>query len=306
MTRLRGILDCCNKLKCDMQEIKIMLGRIEERLCENTKIQNISDAEFKVFSQWGEDGIIQYLIHSIEIPNKTFVEFGVQNYEESNTRFLLINDNWKGLVLDGSKEFIEYIKRDPIYWRYNLKAENLFITKDNINDVLVNNGIQGDIGLLSVDIDGNDYWVWDAINVIQPRIVICEYNSIFGSKLKVTTPYREDFVRENYHYSFLAYGASISALNDLAIKKGYCLVAGNKAGNNVFFVREDVMQKSGLRGCLVEEAYRESQFREGRDREGRLTFASMAERRKQIEGVEVYNFETGENELFGMKMLKEE
>lgn len=305
MVGLRQIFTWLNGIKNDLQEIKVMLGRIEQRQCKEGKIRNINDAEFKVFSQWGEDGIIQYLIHLVEIPNKIFVEFGVQNYEESNTRFLLINDNWKGLVLDGSQEYIEYIKRDPIYWRYNLKAEKQFITKDNINDILINNGIQGDIGLLSVDIDGNDYWVWEAINVIQPRIVICEYNSIFGPKLKVTTPYQEDFVREKYHYSFLAYGASISALNNLAASKGYRLVAGNKAGNNVFFVREDLLEKSGLQECSVEEAYKESQFREGRDQNGILTFASMTERRKQIEGVEIYNLEIGKCCPFSVNILEE-
>ena len=256
--RLKENLNYFNMLKDDIEALKIMLGRIEARQCEEANIHNINEAEFKVFSQWGEDGIIQYIINSIEIPDKVFVEFGVQNYEESNTRFLLVNNNWKGLVMDGSREQIDYIKRDPIYWRYNIKAETVFITKDNINDVLRANGIQGDIGLLSVDIDGNDYWVWDAIDSIQPRVVVCEYNSIFGPELKVTTPYQDNFVRQKYHYSCLAYGASISALNDLANKKGFRLVAGNKAGNNLFFVRKDVMRNTRLRECSVEEAYRES------------------------------------------------
>lgn len=280
-----------HEIKEDINGIKTTLGRIEKRQLGGGKIENINEAEFKVFSQWGEDGIIQYLINSVKIPNKIFIEFGVQNYEESNTRFLLINDNWKGLILDGNKEDIEYIKKESIYWRYNIKAECLFITKENINEAFLRNGLQGDIGLLSVDIDGNDYWIWDAITAVNPRIVICEYNSIWGSKLKVTTPYKEDFVRENYHYSFLAYGASINALNDLAVRKGYSLVAGNEAGNNVFFVRDDVLVESGIQKCSVENAYRESQFREGRDKEGKLTFTSMAERRKEIAGVQVYDLE---------------
>ncbi|MFM6025585.1 MAG: hypothetical protein ACKPER_22095, partial [Dolichospermum sp.] len=124
---------------------------------------SIFDNEFRAFSQWGEAGIIQFLIRNVHISRKIFVEFGVQNYTESNTRFLLINNNWSGLVIDGGLEEITYIKNDPIYWQYNLKAINSFITKDNINQILSDNGIQGEIGLLSVDIDGNDYWVWQAI-----------------------------------------------------------------------------------------------------------------------------------------------
>ncbi|MFM6343717.1 MAG: hypothetical protein ACKPFK_01030, partial [Dolichospermum sp.] len=106
--------------------------------------------EFRAFSQWGEDGIIQFLIRNVPINRKIFVEFGVQNYTESNTRFLLINNNWSGLVIDGGSEEIYYIKNDPIYWQYNLKAVNSFITKDNINQIISDNGIQGEIGLLSV------------------------------------------------------------------------------------------------------------------------------------------------------------
>ncbi len=116
-----------------------------------------------------------------------------------------------------------------------MKAECHFVTKNNVNTILGECGLQGDIGLLSIDIDGNDYWVWEAINVVKPLIVICEYNSIFGSKFKVTVPYREDFVRQKYHYSYLVFGVSINALNDLAAKKGYSLVAGTEAGNDLFF-----------------------------------------------------------------------
>ena len=147
---------------------------------------SIQDTEFKVFSQWGEDGIIQYLINKIPIKNKIFIEFGVDTYVEANTRFLLENDNWSGLVLDGSLKNIEYIKRSDLYWKYDLIAKNIFINKENIDNVLKeyidSNNFSKDIGLLSIDIDGNDYYVWEAIKCISPVIVICEYNWIFGNK----------------------------------------------------------------------------------------------------------------------------
>src|SRR5688572_4112141 len=78
------------------------------------EIKSFKDIEFSVFSQWGDDGIIQYLLHHIDVPSKTFVEFGVENYTESNTRFLLMNNNWTGLVLDSSKVNTDYIKNDSI------------------------------------------------------------------------------------------------------------------------------------------------------------------------------------------------
>ena len=126
-----------------LDKIQEALGRIEDRQLRMFGSKNIADNQFRVFSQWGEDGIIQFLLRHITIENKIFVEFGVENYTEANTRFLLINDNWTGLVMDGSKEHISYIKKDPIYWRYNLKAVQVFITKENINRLLTGKRHQG-------------------------------------------------------------------------------------------------------------------------------------------------------------------
>ena len=270
-------------------KIDLALGRIESRQCKSIDSKDILDYEFKVSSQWGEDGIIQYLVNNIEIENKIFVEFGVEKYTESNTRFLLQNNNWKGLVLDGSEENINYIKNDPIYWRYNLKAECAFIDKDNINDLISRNGISGDIGILSVDIDGNDYWVWEAIDCISPRIVICEYNSHFGSKNKVSVPYDKSFVRNQKHYSNIYYGASIAAFEYLAIKKGYSLITSNSSGNNVFFVRNDLLKN--LKVSSSEEAYQTAQFRESRNPEGILTFNSIEENLNVLKDMDIVDVE---------------
>jgi hypothetical protein len=231
-------------------------------------------------------------VKSIEIKNKVFFEFGVEKYTESNTRFLLQNNHWKGLVIDGSDENISYIKNDPIYWKNNLKAECAFITKDNINQLITKNGINGDIGILSVDIDGNDYWIWKAIDCISPRIVICEYNSHFGDTYKVSIPYDNNFVREKKHHSNIYYGASISALDFLAKKKGYSLVGSNLAGNNVFFVRNDLM--TDTKALTPKEAYRVAQFREARDESGSLTFNDIKFNLKLISNLELINVETEE------------
>jgi len=101
-----------------------------------------------VYSQWGEDGIIQYLLRHVQVEHKVFVEFGVENYLESNTRFLIQNNAWSGLVIDGSSANIAYIRRDPISWATHLEAIDCFITRENINEVLSGNGVSGDIGIL--------------------------------------------------------------------------------------------------------------------------------------------------------------
>ena len=282
-----------------VDELQKAVGRVELKLLHQINSNDIHFNEFKVYSQWGEDGIIQFLINKLEIKNRIFVEFGVQNYTESNTRFLLQNNNWSGLVIDGSPKNIQYIKNDPIYWRYNLKADCSFIDKDNINDILISNGIVDDIGLLSIDVDGNDYWILDAINCVHPRILICEYNSLFGYKRKVTIPYDQKFVRTKAHFSNLYYGASIAALEQLAKLKGYSLVGSNSVGNNLFFVRSDLT--SNLPTYLPEQAYVKAQFCECRDIDGNLTFLDFNQRLKLISEMPLYDL--GLNRLISVNDL---
>lgn len=254
-------------------------------------LDNISDAEFKVFSQTGDDGIIQYLINKICIPETTFIEFGVENYVESNTRFLLKYNNWSGLVIDGSAKAIRYIMSDDIYYQHDLKTLQAFITAENINDLICSQGFRGEIGLLSVDIDGNDYWVWKAINVVTPVIVIAEYNSVFGIDRALTVPYKPDFVRADAHYSHLYFGASLKALCMLAEEKGYAFVGSNSIGNNAYFVRKDHL--GDLKALCPEEGYIYSRFRESRDKKGNLNYLSGSERYECIKGMPVYNVVTG-------------
>jgi hypothetical protein len=256
------------------------IGRMEARQTENAR--TLRESEFRVFSQWGEDGIIQFLIRHVFIQNKTFVEFGVQDYLESSTRFLVVKDFWSGLVIDGSAENIGQIRRSEIYWRHNIRAEHAFITRDNINDIIRSAGIEGDIGLLSVDIDGNDYWVWQAIEVVKPRIVIVEYNARFGADRAVSVPYDPQFVRGRAHYSMIYYGASLAALTQLGEKRGYSLVGCNSAGNNAFFVRNDVLPAI-LPRVTAREAYVSACFREARDRSGNLNFLSPEDELKLLE-----------------------
>lgn len=236
---------------------------------------------FKVFSQSNEDGLIQYLIRKVDIPNKTFIEFGVSDYAECNTRFLLLNNNWSGFVMDGSKANIERLISSSIYWQHDIRAEAAFITKENINKLLETSGFDKEVGILSIDIDGNDYWIWEAIDCINPRIVICEYNPIYGKNISVSVPYDKDFYRTDKHYSNLYWGASLGAYVDLAKKKKYKLVCVNQMGHNAFFVRNDAADD--LPEVSAEDAYRKMSYRESRDESGRLTYLSQEEGLKLIE-----------------------
>lgn len=275
ISKLRQLDDVLARVR----SIQEAVGRVEARQLSGAPISSLSQAEFRVFSQWGEDGIIQRLIQEVPIDRRIFVEFGVQDYQESNTRFLLMHDNWAGMVIDGDQGNIDRIRQDEIFWRYNLKTECAFVKRDNINDLLKTNGIVDDIGLLSIDIDGNDYWVWEAIEAVRPRIVVVEYNARFGPHRAVTVPYDPGFTRAGAHYSMIYYGASLPALVSLGTRKGYDFVGANSAGNNAFFVRRD-LRPSSLPARPVAEAFVASQFRESRGENGQLIFLTVDEEQR--------------------------
>jgi hypothetical protein len=288
---LRLFKDNADKL----HKIQEALGRIESRQIKALTQYEMVDTEFRVFSQWGEDGIIQGLIKLLEPMPKIFIEFGVQDYRESNTRFLLINNNWTGLIIDGSEDNIKKIKEDNIYWQYNLKADCSFIDKDNINSIFEKNGVKGDIGLLSVDIDGNDYWVWEAIDSVNPAIVVTEYNARFGAQSAVSVPYDPTFVRSSAHFSHIYYGASLRAMCFLANKKNYLLVGCNEAGNNAFFIKKDLMRHP-LKELSVEEAFNINQFREARNSVGGLAFLSKEDEMDLLRGLTFVDVITGKSQ----------
>ena len=274
------------------EEAMLLLGRMASNQLKDKQIKDLNDSEFKVFSQWGDDGIIQYLLQTVAISRKIFIEFGVENYQEANTRFLLMNNNWKGLVIDGSAENIQHIKSRNWYWRYNLTAISEFITRDNINELFNKNNFSGSIGLLSIDIDGNDYWIFQSIVAVQPDIIISEYNSLFGAEHAISIPYDPKFQRTQAHYSNLYWGASLKALIHIASIKGYAFIGCNNNGNNAFFVKNEKL--GVLRTKTCKEGFVESQFRESRDKLGNLTYLSGADRLALISDKNVIEVTTGE------------
>lgn len=283
LNRLRRALDQVDaisrrlaRLDSASDHVREALGRIEGRQIQGLGVRDFDQVEFKVYSQWGEDGIIQYLIRTVPIARPIFVEFGVENYTEANTRFLLVQNHWSGLIMDGSAEYMASVKRDPLYWRHNLKAVQAFVTRENINALLGENGLHGEIGLLSIDVDGNDYWIWEAISGVTSAIVVVEYNARFGATRAVTVPYDAGFERAKAHSSMIYYGASLAALVSLGRRKGYAFVGANRAGNNAFFVRRDLLA-APLAEISAADGYVPSQFRETRDAAGKLQFLSPEE-----------------------------
>ena len=253
--------------------------------------RDLRDSEFQVFSQWGGDGIIQYLIQQVPDAPQTFIEFGVQDYRESNTRFLLMNDNWTGLVMDGSQAYMEYVRADDISWRHDLTAVAAFLTRENINQTIRGAGFSGPLGILSIDIDGNDYWIWEVLDVVDPSIVIAEYNSVFGPERTISIPYDPEFNRTKAHSSNLFWGCSLGALCLLAERKGYAFVGSDSNGANAYFVKKTLA--GNLRQLTCKQGYVASRFRESRDPQGNLTFLRGEERFRTIADMTVVDVKTG-------------
>ncbi len=253
-------------------EKKLILKAKKLSLVHNKikKIKNLSEVEFQVSSQWGEDGIIDWIFNKFLKLPKTFLEIGTQDYRESNTRFLLVNKNCDGYVIEGDPQATKDIKSQRIYWKHNLTVKNKFIDKDNINTLIKEMNVPKKIGLLSLDIDGIDYWVLKELTCLDPSIIICEYNSLFGVKKSITVPYDKTFDRTEKHYSNLYYGASINAFVDLMKSKKYFLLGTNTSGNNAFFMKNIFLKD--INKVMKEKKIYLSKYRESRNKKGKLTY----------------------------------
>lgn len=214
---------------------------------EGAKLPAFADTGFKAYSQTDEDGLLLFIFSLIGTTNRKCAEICASDGIECNTANLLINHGWTGLLFDGNAELV---RRGRAFYQANRStyvAPPTFvcgwITRNNINDLLRQNGFAGEIDLLSLDMDGVDYWVWEAIDAISPRVVVVEYQDIVGPDRALTVPYAEDFNAAQYPSTdgmpnFA--GASLMAFVKLARRKGYRLVGCNRYGYNAFFVKQGV------------------------------------------------------------------
>jgi hypothetical protein len=195
--------------------------------------------EYQVCSQHGEDGVILHLLSQLAEPLRRFVEFGASDGRECCAANLALNFGWQGLFLE----------RDPALARSaaeyfagcaGVRVDQAAVNVENINQLIARGGMEGEIDLLSVDIDGNDYWVWQAVNVVRPRLVVVEYNGSLGPEAALSVPYDPEIDRFALHPSGFFHGASLAALAKLGREKGYILVGCESSGINAFFLHEDL------------------------------------------------------------------
>ncbi|HML12348.1 MAG TPA: hypothetical protein VK456_03525 [Xanthobacteraceae bacterium] len=207
---------------------------------------------YKVYSQNDEDGIIAEIFRRIGTTSRTFVEFGVETGVECNTARLLV-EGWRGLWIESNAASAAAIRHDfaPFIAGGKLALQESLVTAENINALIGQAGFSGEIDLLSIDIDGNDYWVWKAIDVVDPRVVAIEYNATLRPPMTLVVPYRADARWDGSNH----YGASLEALVRLAAAKNYRLVGCSIAGVNAFFVRADLAADRFLEPATAQEHY---------------------------------------------------
>jgi hypothetical protein len=296
----RVILRIFSKLKSyfnnDISNFHFLIGQnaILASRSMSEKFQNLWDAEVKVFSQWGEDGILDYLCESLDLSKPRVLEVGAGNFSECNSRFLAENRNASVVAVDGRDDLISSMSKHSLMWKNHIFAVQEWVTPININKV-INTARESMLGIdiFSLDLDGNDYWILEAANLQAVSIVVVEYNPLFGSKLSVSVPRNDRFNRTSEHFSWLYYGASLGAFIEILSHKGFVFVGSNRVGSNAFFVKEDLVQKIKLPLPVDLSRHTDWRIRESRNPAGKLDYLSNHERMNQINEMPLINVMDG-------------
>ncbi len=251
-------------------------------------ISNFNDLDFKIFSQNGEDGLLDYLLHSLKIVKPEFIEIGVGDYAESNTRFIFETRSLKGLIIDCIPNLKKKINQNIKTWRGDLNIEEVFISPENILEILSRNEFNNS-DIFSLDIDGIDYWILEQLPKNFAKIAIIEYNPIFGNDLEITVPNIKNFSRNNYHHSNLCYGMSIKAAVKIMQKKNFYFIGTNLLRNNAFFVSNNFDKIEYFKNLKITKLSENvnSNIRESRDKSGKQTYLSGQNKLNEIKECEV-------------------
>jgi len=199
-----------------------------------------SDVGFRKYSQFEEDGILLYIFSLVAPINRKCVEICAGNGRECMSANLIINHGWWGYLFDGNENSVEageqFFATSKDTFFYPPRFSKVWITTENVNECIQKAGVTGPIDLLSLDIDGMDYWLWKAISIIQPQVVVCETHNQIPADQALTVPYNPKFVCESEDFR----SASLAAMCKLGREKGYRLIGTHRYGFNAFFLKNGV------------------------------------------------------------------
>jgi hypothetical protein len=284
-------------LYLELNQIKRLAGEAAI-LASNSNSKSFNklwDSEVKVNSQWGEDGILNYICNTIKVSKPRILEIGVGDFKECNSRFLIEMRNASAVLVDSNLNLVENLKKSNLEWKTHIMAVREWVTPDNVNNIVskARKFLSG-IDILSLDLDGNDYWILKEIDLESVKVIVVEYNPIFGSTAPLTVPRKDDFNRTNAHFSNLYWGASIVAFNNLLGDKDYKLIGSNRVGCNAFFVKAEFHKLFNNLDPVIFSELVDWRVRESRDINGKKTYLSSSDSREAIKDCLVENISTGE------------
>ena len=264
----------------------------------------LDQSECKIFSQNGEDGILNYLITMLKIERPNFIEIGVGSYVEANTRFIYDRFAPKGIIIDSEKNLSNKVFSNINSWKGDLRIVEERVSTENINSIISKN-CDFEIDIFSLDIDSVDYWIIDKLNSNISKIFVAEYNAVFGSSLAITVPNLKDFDRKKYHYSHLCYGMSLKALINIMKKKNFYFIGTNSIRNNAFFISNDLPFDKYFKNLQVNDInyYVNSNIRESRDINNKLNYLSGESKLKEIYDCEVIDVSSDSGKKVKIKDL---
>jgi hypothetical protein len=224
-----------------------LLGYYRQLLQRGGPFPSLRETEFRCYSQNGEDGILLFIFSQIGFSDRRVVEVCAADGIECNAANLLIHHGFQGLLFDGSKQKVD---RGRSYYRHNRNTfthpptlVQCWITADSVNHAIEENGFSGQIDLLSLDIDGNDYWVLKSLSVIRPRVIVLEFNYELGPTASYSIAYDSAFMVD-FADPPLICSASLAAFTKLLKARNYRLVGVQSLGFNAFFVHNDFVTGS--------------------------------------------------------------
>jgi hypothetical protein len=278
-------LELPNYLKPEIGNLKFLLGQsaiISSRATADS-FKDLWDAEVKVYSQWGEDGILDYICGAIGVSKPNVIEIGAGNFIECNSRFLAESRNANIIAVDGRNDLKENVKTSSIFWKSQIIPLVDWVTPDKINSIiLLGEEKFGKIDIFSIDLDGNDYWIIKEANLTKIDVVVLEYNPIFGAIKEVSVPRDDEFDRYKKHFTGLYYGASLRAYIKLLINKDFIFIGTNRVGNNAFFVKNNLLHNFKIVIPSDLDKYVDWRIRESREESGRLSYLSGKDRLEVI------------------------
>ena len=288
----------------NLDDLKLQNGQLFSFFLKTNlkNIKNLDDVSFKVYSQNNEDAILEYLILSLKLKNIKFIEIGTEDYSESNTRFIYEKYNCDGLIIDNTKNLTSKISKLLHIWKGNLKIEEAFVNKNNVNTLIDKHFPNKNIDIFSLDIDGIDYWILKELPDNLSKIIVAEYNPYFGPDLEVTVPYSDNFNRFEYHSSNLCFGMSLRALINLMKNKGYSFIGSSSLRSNAFFIKNEFKNLLSLEDIDTSNLkdYTNARFRENKI--NNFNYTAPEENINIIGECKVFNLKTNKickiNQLF--------